>query len=111
MITTQLKKYRLVIFFLLDDLAVMDMQDLVADRGQGGVVGDDHDRRPVDRAHFLQNLKDLLASLVVKGPGWLITQKKRRLFSQGPGNGHPLLLTTGELGREVVDSFFQANGG
>ena len=75
MITTQLKKYRLVIFFLLDDLAVMDMQDLVADRGQGGVVGDDHDRRPVDRAHFLQNLKDLLTGVVVQGPSRLIAQE------------------------------------
>jgi hypothetical protein len=46
----------------------------------------------------LENGHDLLAGFAVQVPGGLIREQQGRVFHQGPGNAHPLLLAAGELG-------------
>ena len=51
-----------------------------------------------------------LAGIVVQGAGWLVAQQQLGILGQGPGDGHPLLLTAGELCREVAHPVRQPHG-
>ena len=44
----------------------------------------------------------LLTQLLVECAQWFVHQHKFRIKHQSPGNGYPLLLTTGELGGTTV---------
>ena len=54
---------------------------------------------------ILKQLENGLAGIVVECTGRLIAQKQFRILRQCTGNRNPLLLTAGELCREVVKSF------
>ena len=60
-------------------------------------------------AGILQQLQDGLAGVVIQGAGRLVAQQQLGFFGQSPGNGHPLLLAAGELGREVVGPLCQTH--
>ena len=51
-----------------------------------------------------EEVEDLLAGLGVQVAGGLVGQQQGRVVDQGPGDGHPLLLAAGELGRLVVQA-------
>ena len=58
----------------------------------------------------LQILQDMLASLVIQGPGRFIAQEELGLLSERPGNCDSLLLPARQLGREFVDMIGQPDG-
>ena len=73
-------------------------------------MGDNHHRHALPAAHDLEELEDSLASAVVQRAGGLVAQEELRILRQGPGDGHPLLLSAGELGGEVGQPVLQAHG-
>ena len=85
-----------------DDPAALDLDDAAAHLVHDvGVVGDHHDRRagavdPVQQAH------DLDRGVRVEVSGGLVGQQDQRPVHERPGDGDPLLLTTGELVRVAV---------
>ncbi|MNP68562.1 hypothetical protein D3C76_1645380 [compost metagenome] len=89
----------------LHHLAVLEVDDLVRHRRQCRVVGDDQHRDLLPAAHVLEQLQNLLARIVIQSAGRLIAQQQLRLLGDGAGDGYPLLLPAGELGREVILAF------
>lgn len=62
----------------------------------------DHDDRSALRFIQLQkNIHDLTAHGAVQVAGRFVSQDDLRPAYNGPGNGHPLLLSSGKLGREM----------
>jgi hypothetical protein len=83
----------------LDDLAVGHEHDPVADgAGEAHLVGDDDHRHP-RLGQLDHDVEDLFDHLGVEGRGGLVEQHHLGLHGQGPGDGDPLLLATGELAR------------
>src|SRR5437870_10028141 len=64
-------------------------------------MGDDHQGLPAIRPQAFQEPDDLVPGSLVQVPGWFVGQDHVRVPDQGPGDGHPLLLPTGELQRQV----------
>ena len=65
-------------------------------------MGDDDHRHARLPAGILQQLQNLLARHVVQCARRLVTQEQLGILCQGAGNGHPLLLSAGKLGREIL---------
>ena len=65
-------------------------------RGDTGLLADLH-----------QLLLQIAAGEGVEGAKGFIKQQQPRLDRQGPGDGHPLLHTAGEFGRELVGGLGQ----
>ena len=63
---------------------------------------DDDDRHAGVARRVLQEPQDLLARYVVEGTRRLVAQEQTRLFGECASDGHALLLTAGELRREVA---------
>ena len=82
--------------------AVVQVDDAVAAVGDGGVVGDHHDR-PARRHQLVEQLQDRLARLAVEVPGGLVGQQDERVVDQRPGDAHALLLPAGQLHGAVVE--------
>ena len=61
---------------------------------------DDHGGVPLGQAP--DDLQHLAGELWVQGRGGLVKAENVRVQSQGPGDGYPLLLATGELVGIVV---------
>ena len=59
----------------------------------------------------LQKGDDLLAGFGIQVAGGLVGQDNGRFGSQGPGDGHPLLLPPGQLVGHAVQFFLQAKQG
>ena len=78
--------------------------------GRVRVVRDHDDGLPevVDRP--AQELQDLLAGARVEVAGRFVGEQHGRLADERPGDGDPLLLATGELGRLVAETVGQADG-
>ena len=62
-------------------------------------MGDDHDGNAQRIPDGFQQTQNGLGGLRVKGAGGLVAQQDVRLVGKHPGDGHPLLLSAGELGR------------
>ena len=65
-------------------------------------VGDDHDGDAKRIPDAFQQPQNGLGGLRVKGAGGLVTQYDLWLVGKHPGNGYPLLLAAGKLGRVGV---------
>ena len=84
-------------------------------RGPGGrrpsrdvaVVGDQDDR-PTRGMELAEDAHDLGAAGGVEVAGRLVGEQEGRLGDQRPGDGHPLLLAAGQLGRLVVEPVAEA---
>ena len=59
----------------------------------------------------LQKGDDLLAGFGIQVAGGLVGQDNGRFGSQGPGDGHPLLLPPGQLVGHAAQFFLQAKQG
>ena len=81
---------------------ILDMDHLICHRGNGRIVGDDHDRHTLLPAGVLKQPQDRLAGDIIQGAGGLITEQQFGILCQGTGNGDPLLFTARELGREIA---------
>ncbi len=60
------------------------------------VVGDDQKRRPAFPVDLPQQRLDGLARFGVEISGRLVGQDETRFIDEGPGDGHPLLLSAGQ---------------
>src|SRR2546430_11148122 len=67
------------------------------DMGYSGVVRHDDDRLSELLVEAAEQVEDLLSSLRVELPGWLVRQEERRVVRQGPPDGDPLLLPPAPL--------------
>ena len=70
------------------------------------IVGGDH-HGPPGAGQVAQQPQDPLHLDVVQMGRGLVGHHQRRIVGQGAGDGHPLLLPAGELGRTVVGPFGQ----
>ena len=63
-----------------------------------------HDQHgsPVSAVDLLKEDKDLLCGSGIQRSRGFVTEQKGRVLNQRPGNGAPLLLSTGELRRKFV---------
>jgi hypothetical protein len=77
--------------------------------GDSRVVRDHHNRLPVLIDQFPQDGRDPLAVRGIEVAGRLIGQQDGRFDDQGPGDGNPLLLATGEFAGEVRPARGQAD--
>ena len=77
---------------------------LVGDLARQLPVGTDHECCPVGPDQTNQAIHDGRGRLRVHVPGGLVGKHEDRGMDQGPGHGHPLLLTRAELGGQVVDA-------
>src|SRR5664279_5980407 len=87
---------------VLDDLAVRHEQHPVAGlAGKAHFVGDDEHGHALvgQRRH---DVEDLVDHFRVQRAGRFVEQHHLGLHGQRPGNGHPLLLAAGQLGRQLV---------
>ena len=87
---------------LLDDPALVDEDDPVADLArEAHLVGDDDHRHPVagEVAHHVEHLADHLR---VERRGRLVEEHQLRLDRERAGDRDPLLLAAGEVGRVGV---------
>ena len=71
------------------------------------LVGDDHHGDPQLLIQVLQQVQDGGGGGGVQGGGGLVAQQDLGVRGQGPGDGHPLLLSAGELGGIGVGLFRQ----
>ena len=60
-------------------------------------VGDEEERDAILLVELLEQSEHLPARYRVEGPGGLVGQDKLGIRDQGPRDGHPLLLPSGEL--------------
>ncbi len=67
------------------------------DMGYPGVVRHDDDRLPELLVEATEQVEDLLSSLRVELPGWLVRQEERRVIREGHSDGDPLLLAAAQL--------------
>ena len=65
-------------------------------------MGDDQDGDAQGAVDLLQKPEDGLGGLRVQGAGGLVAEQDLRVAGQSPGDGHPLLLPPGQLGRVGV---------
>ena len=86
-----------------DDAAVLDADDAVGQLRDLLVVGDHHHRLAEALAGDLHQSQNILAGLGIEVSRGLVRQHDGRLGSKRPGDGHPLLLTAGELVRQAVE--------
>ncbi len=73
-------------------------------------MGDHHHGLTRGSASVLQELQDGLARGVIQSSRRLIAEEQLGVLRQGPGDGHPLLLTarelTGEIAHPVPETYF-----
>ena len=86
-----------------DDAAAGQFDHTVGDAGDLPVVSDDQDRASRS-ACGTEDLEDLYAGPEVEFARRLVGEQGRVAGGQRPGDRHPLLLTTGELMREVAQA-------
>src|SRR5581483_10501868 len=84
---------------VLDDLAVVQEQDPVGDRGRARVVRHHHGRLAVLVHRLAQQPEDLAARRGVEVPRRLVREDDRGPRDQGPRDRDTLLLAARELGR------------
>ena len=65
------------------------------------LVGDHHDGA-AGRGQRVEQVQHVLGAVAVQGAGGLVGQQQHRLGGDRPGDGHPLLLAAGQLGRRVA---------
>ena len=80
------------------------MDNPVSHGRNGLIVSDENDRHMIDPAGFLQQTEDVTAGVVVQSAGGLVAKQQFGALGQRTGNGHPLLLSAGELGGNVACS-------
>src|SRR4051794_755562 len=94
---------------LVDEAAVGEDDDPVGVAGGSEVVGDHHDglaELPHRAAH---EGEDLGPAAAVEVAGRLVGEDDLGLADQGPGHGHPLLLTPRQLARTVLQPAAQTD--
>src|SRR4051794_27537217 len=79
----------------LDDPTPLEYQNLVGRDNRRQPVGDG-ERRPV-LGNTLEFSLDRLLRTRIEGRGRLVEDQDARVFEDGPGYGHPLLFTAGQL--------------
>lgn len=80
-----------------DDLAVLEYDDSVAvDDGAESVGDDDDGDVAVVGGELVDLLLDEVLALAVEGAGGFVEDEDLGLLDQGPGDGDPLLLPSGE---------------
>ena len=97
---------------LLDgELAVLHDADPLCPARHRAVVRDQHHRQAAVPPQLLQQADDVVPGALVQVAGRLVGQQDLGLLDQRPGDGDALLLSAGQLGRQMPDPVGQANVG
>src|SRR6266542_3868763 len=86
---------------VLDEPAVVHVDQPRDRRADAGVVGHQHDRLPLDVVQLVEQLDDLVRHAAVEIAGRLVRPHDHRSGGQRPGDRDPLLLAAGQLVRPV----------
>ena len=84
---------------------IMHTNHTISNRCKRPVVSDDDNGSSFIASLVLENLQDLFSSIVIQGSCRFVTEENFRIFCDGASDSYPLLLTTRQLCREVVDAF------
>src|SRR5690606_36880486 len=87
---------------LLHDAAAAHAHHTVTHAGDGGVVGDDGGGRIGLAVDALEDLQNAFPGLEIERAGRLVAEQHVRAFRYRAGDGHALLLSSGQLRGEVV---------
>ena len=82
--------------------SVAQAQHAVGHAGDGGVVRYDYESAAVPLVYVLHEFEHFFRSLVVEGARGLVAQDKARVLHERAADGAALLLTAGDLARELV---------
>ncbi|CAN4014488.1 ABC transporter permease, partial [Dysosmobacter welbionis] len=93
---------------LHDDAAVHEDHLVRHIPGKGHLMGDDNHGGPLFR-QLPNDPKHLAGEFRVQGGGRLVKAEDVRVQGQGPGDGHPLLLSAGELAGVVICPLTEAH--
>ena len=74
-----------------------------------GIVGDDDEGLVVLPVELHQEVHDIIGGLGIQIAGGLVGPHDGRTVHQAPGDGHPLLLATAELGGLLMGLLFQSD--
>ena len=72
-------------------------------------MGDDHQHHPLLLLQLQEQPADAVGGGLVKVAGGLVGQQEHGPLEQGPGQGCPLLLASGELGGAMIQPAAQAH--
>ena len=89
------------------DHAVVDADDPFRVQGNIGVMGHQDDGDAAPFIEFTEHGENFLAGTRVQVARGFIGEEHRRTVDQRPGDGHPLLLPAGKLGRLVIHPISQ----
>src|SRR6185437_6531107 len=93
--------YSLLHCLLDGELAVAHRAEALGAAGDGAVVRDHDHRQAVVLPELLQQGDNLVAGVLVEVAGRLVGEQHSRLLDQRAGDRHALLLTAGQLRRQV----------
>src|SRR4030043_1041462 len=96
---------------LPDDEAVLQVDPLPGPGGDVGLVGDHDHGHALLFVEGLEDIHDLRARPAVEVAGGLVGQDQGWVVEEGPGDGHPLLLSARELGCFVMGPGLEPDGG
>ena len=88
-------------------LAAPETDQPVCHRRQRRIMCDKNNRNPFLPTGILQEFQNLPPGSIVQRSRRLIAQKQFWIFCQGPCDRHSLLLSAGQLGREITFPVFQ----
>src|SRR5438270_10278185 len=88
---------------------MMQPQYTIAAARKLKVVGDDKGSEPVLSMKSLHQSEHHLRGSVIQVTCWLISHQDSWACHQGPGQGHPLLLTAGKLSSAMMAAALQSN--
>lgn len=91
------------------DVAVAHVDDAVGHAGDVCVVGDDGGGGAELAVDAIDGFEDKDARFGIEGAGGFVAEQDGGTFGDGAGDGDPLLLAAGELGREVVAAVGEAD--
>ena len=87
---------------VVDDQAILDVQDAVGERERAVVVGHGQHGAALVLRDLGEKRHHGLAVLAVEGGGRLVGQKQRRLAGQRAGNRDALLLAARHVARDRI---------
>jgi hypothetical protein len=67
-----------------------------------GIMGDNQNAASRRLGRSAEKIHDLMAGERIQRAGRFVANHQSRFMDQGSGNGHPLLLPTGKLGRRMA---------
>jgi hypothetical protein len=96
-------------WLVLPNQTVPNMDDTLGVCGNVRLVGNEYDRNALLFIQPLEDADDLFARSCVQVTCGLVSENNRRVVYERSGDGHTLLLPTGQFGRLMVNPIGQSD--